>query len=205
MKEFFKILQEIQKGGFHGYSKLFWQGILADIFLRGVNPDRNAIRRALNLDPIISDDPIYVSVYQAWRRGIEGGRFQSTGGVTEKRFPIKNDDTVRSFVAKLFRFGGDTPLRNAIQHIKTADRKRPWQLAKIEHLLDYGTSHYDRKFRCRVVALGSPTWLNNEGEFVPMVSWDEWGHHLSLTRPAPFGYNIGNFHVLAVRERRRDE
>jgi hypothetical protein len=120
---------------------------------------------------------------------IAAGRFDwTTPDITAKRFPITGTDIMQA-EAKLFHFDRYLSSEDAVAAIKAEDPENPWEPAKIEYLLSFGTSNPDEQRRYPIVALGSvarvrgvPCLRGGGGERSLRLYWWDVGYRFLAVR-----------------------
>jgi len=135
-------------------------GHLADLLEAQKLPDREEFRKLLGLD--LLQLRLTVDYSMSLKQMIGVSQYDSVDeNITPERFPIVGADVVR-FEARLFNFGRRISSEAADEEIKTADKKDPWESAKIEHLLAFGAAYPDVQRKFPVVALGSSCEIHGD-------------------------------------------
>lgn len=139
------------------WNRILASGILADLCDKDACLDRNAVRRALKLEPLGFEQSTLVVIYDlSFREMVAAGHYE--GGVhddlTSERFPIAGEG-VETVEVRNFHFNRSCASEDALRWIK-ADG---WKPAKIEHLLAYGYKYPEEQRKYPIVALGSSTTL----------------------------------------------
>jgi hypothetical protein len=155
-----------QKGTtFQQFEKVFSSGLLADIFDSEADlGNRRAVRAALKLGPLPhgtsgiapeSSSTIEIDFGLTLDQMIQAGKFEwMNNEINFHQFPVQGEGKV-VFEARLFHFQGPISSRDAEQAIKESDAERPWQVARLEHLLAYGAKFPTEQRNHPILALGS--------------------------------------------------
>lgn len=176
---------------------LYATGLLSDL-LKAENPvavDREAFRKLLGLDPL--QLRITVDYRMSLQQMILAGHYDWVNdGITLERFPIVGDGVVEC-ETKLFHFNRRISSEVADEEIRTADKRSPWESAKIEHLLAFGATFLEMQRKFPIVGLASSCEVRG-GRGVPDLWGGDSGRSLSLDWWDGDWY--GGFRFLAVRK-----
>ncbi len=190
----------------HLWQTMLMNETISDLCHTPIFPNRNAIRRAMGLELILPEDPMLLSVchFKSWKHRIENCRLQKISSrITEENFPIPHKEGVEGIEGKLFLFPRYTSRQSAMYKIRDHDRERPWTAGRIEHLLEYASTHHDQQLMLHVVAIGS-TIDGERGDpspyYMPDVRWTQYGHELGLSCWEASGI-VNWYYVLAYRKR----
>jgi len=133
-------------------------GILADIFdPEATLPDREEIRKLLNLSPLVPELIILALDYgRKLEDLIKAGNYDwFNDDITAKRFPI-NGTGIEEFEFDLFHPNRSISSESAIEEMKKSDDpERPWMPAEIGHLLVFGEAFPELQRKFPIIALGS--------------------------------------------------
>jgi hypothetical protein len=103
----------------------------------------------------IAKASIAVDYSKSLRDMIAAGRYDWVNDdITPKRFPIKGTG-VAQFETKVFHFDRYISSDDAVAATTADDKSNPWEPAKIEVLLAYGTKNPDEQRQYPIIALGS--------------------------------------------------
>lgn len=155
-----------QKGvTFKRFERIFASGLLTDIF----DPDadlanRKGVREALKLSPLAPrgdqvvatpGSGILVDYGLTLEQMIAAGKFDwLNNDINSDQFPVQGEGN-EEYETKLFNFDDNISSENAVRRIKEADPANPWESAKIEHLLAFGTKYPEEQRKYPILALGS--------------------------------------------------
>ena len=115
------------------------------------------------------------------------------GDITEKRFPITDEDG-GEWEYDLWDPQGSVSSSDAVQRMKGDDKDNPWMPARFGHLLVFGTQNPDAQRKNPIVALGSvskvdgdrnvPDLFGDDRERRLRLSWwdGDWGSHCRFLR-----------------------
>ena len=133
-------------------------GILADVFDPEANlPDREELRKLLNLTPLIPELIILALDHsRSLEDLIKAGNYDwFNDDITAKRFPITGTG-IEELEFDLFHPNRSILSENAITEMeKSDDPERPWMPAEIAHLLVFGEAFPDLQRKFPIIALGS--------------------------------------------------
>jgi hypothetical protein len=158
-------------------------GILADVFdPNAVMPDREDLRKLLQLGPQIPEVIILgVDFSRTLETLITAGKYDYVNSdITAARFPIEGSG-IEEFEFDLFHPNRDISSDDAIKEMKEDknDPARPWEPAKIEHLLVFGEAHPDVQRKFPIVALGSVAEIDGD-RHAPFLNEGGSKRHLHL-------------------------
>lgn len=88
-----------------------------------------------------------------------GGYDWDNKDITDQLFPIDGDGKVE-FEDRIFCFTREMSSEDVVREILATDTENPWQPARIENLLAYGTKNLETQWRLPIVCLGSVGNLN---------------------------------------------
>lgn len=157
-------LMERKAMTFERCARVFASGLLDDIF----DPDadltnRKGVREALKLgsppqgDQIVATNgtAVLVDYGLTLEQMIAAGRFDwLNNDINSDQFPVKGEGRA-GYEARLFHFDDNISSEEVVAKIKGADPANPWEPARIEHLLAFGTKYPEEQRKHPIVALGS--------------------------------------------------
>ncbi len=148
------------------FERIYTSGLLADIFEPEADLDnRNGVRAALKLGALAprgdqniataAGSAIVVDYSMTLEQLIAAGKFDwLNNDINSDQFPVKGEGKAE-YETKLFQFDGNISSENAVIKIKEFDPANPWEPAKIEHLLAFGSKYPDEQRKHPILALGS--------------------------------------------------
>ncbi len=154
-----------QKGvTFKRFERVFASGLLADIFEPDANlNNRKGVREALKLAPLQpgehvvapAENTILVDYNLTLEQMIAAGKFDwLNNDINSNQFPVKGEGLV-NYEVRLFEFNEVISSQDAEKRIEEADPANPWEPARIEHLLAFGTKYPEEQRKHPILALGS--------------------------------------------------
>jgi hypothetical protein len=109
----------------------------------------------MNADTIAEGRVISIDYSMSLEAMIAAGNYDwKNDNIAAEKFPVEGTG-IGQFETKIFHFDRYLSSDDAVAAIKDEDRERPWEPAKIEHLLAFGAAHPDEQRKYPIIGLGS--------------------------------------------------